>query len=599
MPTRKQEEMWKSGSMVTNVEHYASEMDDRPFISAKTLKSLSQERQMMLESDINNGMFKGGPQQSQSRVAYHSSGMVKTASPYSMNGFTGNGGGYKGSGNTAEMNPQIYSPFIQNQNLNLPRQKDVVNAWARAFFVLNPIVQNAINLHSSYPISKLNMKCHNKKVETFFSEMSEELNLLNICIQICQEYWLLGEAFPYADWDEANGKWSRLFLQNPDYIVVKKTLGEPSILIKPDENLKNIVMSNKPSDIAQRRLLPQDMVQSIKKGENIATSNFNISHIARILDTSNVRGTGLVNSVFKQLMLMDLIRESEYVQFQDMINPLMLISIGNNDARLGPEHLEAYRQVFEQAVYNKDFKIFTHDGVKVEMVNKGSGIYDTNAKYTQLLSELYTGLMVPKIVIEGGGDITYGNAGVTLDVLKQRYITFRNILSKFLRKKIFAPVAYANDFYEYKDGEKILVIPEIEWNHLSLFDTADYVNQLVSLSSEGEGKRVSKQTLYRSLGLDFEDEERKMRQERIKNAIAKKESEVLGTMSLNDLRAVTDDTEIEEKVNEETGDVEAGAAGGGLPGAGLPGSSPSPDLSGAGLGGPPPPPPPEPSPPPT
>ena len=40
--------------------------------------------------------------------------------------------------------------------------------------------------------------------------MIEEIDLMNICVQIAQEYWLLGEAFVYAELDEGKGKWSRL-----------------------------------------------------------------------------------------------------------------------------------------------------------------------------------------------------------------------------------------------------------------------------------------------------------------------------------------------------------------------------------------------------
>ncbi|NCX77014.1 MAG: hypothetical protein EBX09_08290, partial [Actinobacteria bacterium] len=42
--------------------------------------------------------------------------------------------------------------------------------------------------------------------------------------QVAQEYWLLGEAFIYAELNESKGKWDRLLIQNPDYMVVKRTV---------------------------------------------------------------------------------------------------------------------------------------------------------------------------------------------------------------------------------------------------------------------------------------------------------------------------------------------------------------------------------------
>jgi hypothetical protein len=238
------------------------------------------------------------------------------------------------------------------------------------------------------------------------------------------------------------------------------------------------------------------------------------------------------------------------------------------------------------AQYDKDFKIFTHEGVTVERVGAGGGIYDISGDITQLIKEIYTGLQVPSVLMDGGSDTTYANGGVALDILRQRYMQFRNMMSSWLRRKIFAPISKIQGFYEYKNGEKQLIVPDIDWNHMSLFDTADYVNTLVSLTQgEGEQKRVSFHTLYRSLGLDAESENRNMRKESIQAAISKKEKAALDTLSLNELRALDDDDEIPEPK-----EPAEGAPAGGVPGE--PGGGMPPlDLGGGGppgLGGPPP-----------
>ena len=94
--------------------------------------------------------------------------------------------------------PQIYSPLWLTSNMHLPRERGTMNAWCRAFFALNPIVNNALSLHATYPISKLNVTCPDKKIENFFGDMAEEMDLLNTCIQIAQEFFVIGEAFPYT-----------------------------------------------------------------------------------------------------------------------------------------------------------------------------------------------------------------------------------------------------------------------------------------------------------------------------------------------------------------------------------------------------------------
>jgi len=952
---------------------------NKPKITPDMLKSVSPYRREMLEQEVEAGLFSDGRPTSEiernklTANSYVTGGISKRAQVSSP------GGGYRGSNDSPKQAPDIYSPLWLTSNLSLPRDRATINAWCRSFFALNGMVQNAITLHSTYPISKLNIKCKNKEIEKFFSEMSEELDLMNICVQIAQEFWLLGEAFPYLELDESTGKWSRIVLQNPDYISVKRSNieNEPLIMLKPDENLKKIITSGKQSDIEQRKQLDPYIIECVKKGQNIPLDNLNITMLARKIAPYEVRGTGLPVSVFRQLMLFDKIREcydeetqvltedgfkfiyelleftesnnnivglykdkkvklkdnikiacydknldtikylkpknfmisnysgemlhfkgnkidikvtpnhkmlfkekkqknkktiySEYLsnqasylaskktnfkfksiasfeqketcstinilgkeldkslylkvlgyvisegcvyknyknkrydnslsvsqaidsdcyedikssfnefannlglhvsnkivkkdglkdkwigvitnknvvnffienicgktckandkkipreifsyeekylkillnslvkgdgtenkkedstsysyctiskqlsedvyelvykcgyvpniteinrknrseyyvtwsdtnygnepvlsvgsknrngygadiikeqyngivwcfetdtgyfvtkrnnkatiqgnckfaQADDLINPLTVFKIGSADFKPTPADIEAYKNVVEQATYDKNFKLFTHDALDVQVIGRGSGIYDTSNDITQLIKEIYTGLMVPSVIMDGGSDTTYSNGGVALDVLRQRYMQFRNMLASWLKRKVFTPIAMMQDFYEYTDGrKKTLIVPEVDWNHMSLFDTNEYINNLMQLSQGAEGeKRVAVQELHRALGLDFDDQMRKIRKETIANEILKKEKAQLEKMSLNELRALTDEDEIQEK-QETMADKEK------LPGevgpedsGGLPGMPPMPDMP--DLGGAPPPEPPK------
>jgi hypothetical protein len=230
---------------------------------------------------------------------------------------------------------------------------------------------------------------------------------------------------------------------------------------------------------------------------------------------------------------------------------------------------------------NKDFKIFTTDGVDITRVGAGQGIYDTSADMTQLVKEIYVGLQVPPVMMDGGADTTYANGGVALDVLRQRYMAFRNMMSHWLKTKIFAPISKIQGFYDYSGGEKQLIVPEIDWNHMSLFDTADYISILAQTLTTGgpDQKRVSLQTLYRSMGLEYEDEVRKMRKENIQLAIVKKESAALEAMDLNALRSLDEEDEIPEPPSEEKAGEQPlpGETAGG--GASPPGGGAMPDLS--------------------
>ena len=578
-----------------------------PTISPQVYKSVSQHRRNSLEKEVEAGLYRDGSSPNKETGltsagnVVSSGGLKKSAQLYpGSSGANWRGG----TGEATRQIPAIYSPMWLNSNLNLPRDRATINAWSRSFFALQPFVHNAINLHSTYPISKLSIRCPNRKVENFFNKMIEDIDLMNICVQIAQEYWLIGEAFPYADYDRNNGVWSRIELENPDYVVVKRSLmaSNPVILLRPDENLRRIVLSNKPSDIEQRHQLPEQILEHVRRGENIPLDSMCISHLARKISPYEVRGTGLPVACFRQMMLFDQLREAKFAQAANMINPITLIKIGGGDAgyRPQPADLEYWRNVWSEAQYDPDFKIFTHDAVSVEKVGNNGTIIDINPDIQQLLKEIFMGLMVPEVIMTGGGDITYANGGVSLDVLRTRYMQFRNMMANWLKTRIFEPISKIQEFYEYEDGEKKLIVPTVEWSHMSIFDSMDYVGVLVNLATN-QNKKVSEQTLYKSLGLEYDEERRKMKKEAIHDAITEKEKGSLALMSLNELRSLSENDDIPEitmpalpgqsPYSQQPGQAPGGGGGGDAGGGGLPplpGAGPS-----GGGGGLPPIPPPE------
>jgi hypothetical protein len=570
-------------------ERFIQQRQAAPIVSSSMATSVSQFRRDSLQNELDSGAFReeGSGYQIPEHLASTAAGNVVGSTSIFKRGSAslgvgGSGSDFRGSGGTMRQVPEIYSPLWLTSNLNLPRDRATINAWSRAYYALNPIVRNAISLHATYPISRLSIKCHDKKVEQFFEDMNEEIDLMNKCLQVAQEYWLLGEAVIYGQLDEGSGKWGKLLIQNPDYVVIKHSViaGEPVISLRPDENLKRIITSNRPSDVQQRKMLDPAIVQHIKRGENIPLDNFYTSHLANKINPYDIRGTGLVTCCFRQLMLFDILRESKFHQAYNLINPLTMVKIGNEKYKPSPADLEAFREIWEAGQYDRDFKIFTHEAVDVTRVGANSAIIDISGDITQILKEMYIGLMVPQVLMDGGSEVTYANGSVSLDVLRQRYMYFRNIMGYWLRRKIFAPISKINEFYERREGKKFLIVPEVEWNHMSLFDTGDYIQAVSSLVS-GEKKEIATQTLHRTLGLDYIDERAKMKEEAIQDAIYRKELESLEQMSLNDLRALKPDGEIEEIIPSpvpgesphEEGEVEEEEGLEGLPGV-MPGPMP-------------------------
>lgn len=477
--------------------------------------------------------------------------------------------------------PEIYSPLFQVANLNLPRDRMTMNAWNRNFYDTHPVVRNAITLHSTYPISKINVKCKHRKVEQFFNDMAERIDLFDVIAGVAFEFWKLGEAFPYAELDESAGIWKSIVVQNPDYVTVKKSgvSTTPVISLRPDEQLKKIVTSNHPADIKLRSQIPDNIIHHIRKNEPIPLDNFNISHLKMLSSPYDLRGTSIIVSCYKDLMLYDKLRECQFAQADSLINPITLVKVGGTgEAEYHPTaaDLEAWKDTLEAGQWDKDYKIISHAGVTIERVGASGQIVDTQNMFTFIRENLYAGLMVPKAIMDTEGT-AYASASIGLEVLRTRYITFRNMLEKWLEKKIFAPISQLQGFFEYHGGEKVLIVPEIDWNHINLYDLNDYIQ---ALGNYVDKNRISIHTLYRSLGLNWEDEQKNIREEMIQAAVIKKEAAQLDQMTLVELRALTPD----EQIVEEAGEQEP------LPGQAPqtePGAEGMPDLAGPPSGGPP------------
>lgn len=541
-------------------------------ISKKAAESISDVRRAEITNAVNS--------QADAREALNHYGAIAHSPGFRMGGIRKSASiaspmpSPSASATTDRMSPEIYSPLFQLANLNLPRDRVTMNAWNRVFYDTHPIVRNAINLHASYPISKINITCKNKQVQQFFMEMAEKIDLYSVVYGAALEFWKMGEAFPYAELDESLGVWNRITILNPDYVHVKKSvIGNHTLVsLRPDANLQRIISSSSPSDLSMRKYIPRHIIDYVKKGQNIPLDSFNVSHLKLLSSPYDVRGTSVIVSTYKDLMLYDKLRESKFAQADGMINPLTLVTMGGEgDYRPTQADIEAFKNLLEEAQYDKDFKIVTHNGVKIERVGFSGATMDIGTDVEHILTNLYAGLMTPKALMDQEG-ATYASSSVGLEVLRQRYDIFRNMMKKWLERKIFAPICEIQDFFEYKDGEKRLLVPSIDFNHMNLYDMADYIT---SIGQFVGNKQVSLQTLHRSLGLSYEEERRRIREEMIDEQVFAKEQQVLGNMRLSELLGVDPSKAISEPPGE-TGSSEASlpgadGAGGGDMSAGPPG----------------------------
>lgn len=446
--------------------------------------------------------------------------------------------------------PKVYSPLYEMSNLMLPRDLRTMNTWNRHFFNTNPVVRNAINLHATYPISKFNITCRDSKVKNFFIDQCDHIDLIGVLLSVSLEFWKLGEAFPYAELDENKGWWDYIFCHNPDYIRVKtNTLTrEPIITLIPDDALRRLAMTQNAADRALRQQLPDEVIYHLQRNEDIPLPNFNVSHLKMLSSDYDIRGSSIIMSVYKDLMLYDKIREAKYAQADNFINPVTLVKLGDPTGAWKPNDQDIinFRNAWMESQYDPDAKLITHGAVTVEKVSNAGQTLDVAQDIELIMKNLYAGLQVPEAIINGEGP-NYATASIGLEVLRARYERFRNLITRWVKKKLFEPISKVQDFYEWKDGQKKLIVPDVQWNKINLREIDSYITALSQMMSDEVGKsRVSKRTVFGFLDIDVDTENQHLKEEAIEQLKQQKELERLSKMSVEELSTLDASKPVED-----------------------------------------------------
>jgi len=446
---------------------------------------------------------------------------------------------------------RVYSPVYLDSSLNFPRDMRTQNAWNRAYYVTNPIVRSAISLHASYTTGKFKLVCKDKKILEFFEDMLEKMGFYSSLLEIGMEYFKHGEVFPYLELDEDNGVWQFCIVQNPDFIRVpppNPLSKDPLIMLVPDESLKKLVTSNNPIDRALRQHVPAEIIQHIMKGEDIPLDNFNVSHLKMTSAPYETRGTSLITSCYRDLMLFDKIREAKIVQADNFINPLTMFKLGNENWKPTDDDIRQWQEQVVDSMGDQGYTIVTHGLVDVQKISNSGQTLDMNADLEMSIKNIMIGLMVPSSLFDQDYG-SYANASVGLEVLRDRYRSFQLQLKKWIEKKVLEPIAKIQDFYRIENGQQKLIVPTVEFGKINLKETDTYLNQisqqLADPATPGSGK-ISLRTWYELLDTDYDAEKASLRMEARDQIVLQKEIAAMQHMDIVQLKTLSNDTPIQD-----------------------------------------------------
>jgi len=329
-----------------------------------------------------------------------------------------------GGGQVSRMAMKPFSPLYQESNLMLPKDRKTMNAYNRHYYETDYWVGNIIDLHTYYPLGGFDIISKDKVVEHTMRRAADKVDLLNHILGIGLEYWVYGEGFPFLEWDDNIGMWSRATIFNPDLMEVRRTIfmDKPIISLIPDAELKRIATSTHPADAILRQQIPQTVLDYVLKGENIPLSSRNVSHILKKTVPHDLRGTSIIQRVWKELMLRDAFREVLFVIAQNHITPLKIFRVGGKDKEFYPDQndLTVWQGIIEEAQNDPNFSIITHEALEVEYKGFTGQILDVNGYFEKIQDHVLTGLFASKAVTTAEGPCTIaGTEVLTKDGFKK------------------------------------------------------------------------------------------------------------------------------------------------------------------------------------
>ena len=434
----------------------------------------------------------------------------------------------------------IYSPQLSTDFLELPQNLREKHQWFRHFVRNDEIVGRAIEIHTDQPISKVRLappKCKDPQkpayILDFFERMCDRLKLTKVLLDGAYEYNVFGNSWAFME-DQSRdeyeiptggrstsrfvsqqdqysvlepgdtGKelkykydknvkykgWNKIIILPPDAIKIKTYdfTDRKIIELIPSEETKKMVSHPSGFDPEYQKVMediPDEIKKCILEGKNIPLSTDPDSgsfvyHLKGRSSYYEPLGYSRLDRCLRSLLYWDKLRQAQTQIASRAMTPKRLVSAEN----LSEPDTIALREQVDMALVDPDYSIVTNFPVTWENIGANDRLLQISQEWDHVFERLLAGLGITRDLLTGEG--SYTGSRVSLEVMNQQYMRFREIFREFVEDAIFKPVARKKGFYEKDEfGNQILLIPRLEFTRLSIRDNQDTYDQLFTLYQKG------------------------------------------------------------------------------------------------------------------
>jgi hypothetical protein len=423
-------------------------------------------------------------------------------------------------GNTQQVPLQYVDPLFDPILMVFPQDNiRELNRRLRHYYKYEPYIRSTIDFHTETPISDFELVCPgNTEAQEYFNDFKDRVNLLDHLINICRDYWLLGEGFLYGNWDENEMEFSGFVQLPPEEVEVKSAyiMPERVHVLRPNKELQRLQHSNNPSDVRLNELMSEHSplyAQALQEGKPFVLDSNRLIVLQRSMAGYSNRGISPVMAVLKDLLYEDYLILYRMIFIQRHSFPLKIFKLGSAEKGFipPPRWYADFRRLLAQAANDANFNIVTHPLVQTEVITGYDKILPLDKQFEMVKSRIFAGLFVSDAIISG--EKTPFASGITfMKGLMHRYLTFRNNLTNELKRKVFANLSRMREFYTPSEADvnhriktskgRRLVIPEVYWQKANLLSNQAIMQMLITLR---EKKEVPMKYVAEMFGFDYND----------------------------------------------------------------------------------------------
>jgi len=441
-----------------------------------------------------------------------------------------------GGGDTIDSGTsQFYSPQLSTDFLEKPQNLRERRAFYRFFYNTNEVVGQAIDIHSTLPLSKLRLvppkgknQHQNKYIMQFFEKMCDEMKLFKTLIEVTHEYLLFGNAFCFLEEDDpfenmtaeevAQKKeeveqrsnflkqkyeildknplftgWKKLIVLPPDQVRVRKLPLTDEIAVEyvPDPQTKEFItqggyayQGNSPNE-QKKYQIPADLQDKVRQSGVIPLdtdpySGSFVYHLARKKSQYEPLGVSIIERCINTLILLDKLRQAQTSIASRHMTPMRVVwaeDLNEND-------VDNLRGQVDMALVDPDFSIIANYEIHWEEMGSSGRLLDIEGENNAGLDRLLAGLGLTREILTGEGSYTGSRIG--LEIMNTQYMLFREVIQDFIENYLFKPVAKKKGFIEYDDyGNEIILYPKLSFTRLAIRDNDHFFDAAFQLYQKG------------------------------------------------------------------------------------------------------------------